>query len=585
MGKRFLKSPLELGKAPLQRAVNAARRVYPPSEVAALRQILILVVALVLAQAAPAAAQTERTWLVVHPAPLVDAAQRWAEYRRSTGWRVQTLDAGSLAPAGASPEERANAIQAQLRRHFASAPASGTAPRDFAVLLLGPVAAGDGQPVIPTWHRPQTDADLIGRDGLADIATDLPYQLADDLDDLPDFPLGRIPARSAAEALAALDKVKRYETQSPGGPWRRRLNYLAGEGGFGAIDALLERLFINMVDQIVPYDFDVSMTYANPRSPYCAPPGRFSEVVLDRLSEGALLVNYMGHGQIDMLDRFTVGLNRYDVCNIESLHHLRGSGNRLPIALLVACWTGRVDLPAGRRGLGEMMLFNGNGPVAVIAATRISHPYANALVQKGFTQQLCERRRATVGAAHLAAMRQLAEPDEIDRQLEGLAAPIAVAMKWKSTPAQLRLMHVSIYGLLGDPATRIAYPPAEVAQWKFDAATASAGGRVAGARSGEAIITIETRRETIPRLSEMRLAAGVGGEVLDAVLASNYELANDKVLWRTTVSLDDVGRFTAELPREVLANPAAQWVKVYVTATDGDGAVADACASAPVSGR
>ncbi|MCC6908425.1 MAG: hypothetical protein IT430_10825 [Phycisphaerales bacterium] len=559
--------------------VTVAAAVYPPVEMAAWRRILILVLALLLAR--PAAAQ--RIWVVVHRPELADVAQQWGEFRRATGWQVQDLDADFLAPSDAAPEQFARALQAELRRRFAAARTSGVADGDFAVLLLGPVADADGRPAIPTWHRPQTDADLIGRDGLADIATDLPYQLADDLDDLPDFALGRVPARSADEALAALDKVQRYETQAPGGPWRRRLTYLAGEGGFGAIDALLERLFINMLDQIVPYDFDVNMTYANPRSPYCAPPERFSQVVLDRLSEGALLVNYMGHGQIGMLDRFTIGLNRYDVCSIDSLRQLKGSGNRLPIALLVACWTGRVDLPAERRGLGEMMLFNRNGPVAVIAATRISHPYANALVQKGFTQQLCERRRASVGAAHLAAMRQLAGPDEIDRQLEGLAAPIAVAMKWKSTPGQLRLMHMGMYGLLGDPATRIAYPPTDVVDWKFDAPNARVAGRVAEARGGEAVITIETRRETIPRLSEMRLTAGVGGEVLDAARESNYQLANDKVLWRTAVPLDDAGRFAAALPREVLSNPAAAWIKVYVTATDATGAVADACASARLS--
>lgn len=546
------------------------------------RLITAVALGLLLAPLAHGGDQPEQVWVVVHTAELSSVANQWSEYRRQRGWSVENIDLSALVKQGSDSQVTAIALQAELRRRFAEAQSRGVRGGHFAVLLLGPVTDADGQPAIPTWHRPQHDPELIGRDGLADIATDLNYQLADDRDDLPDFMLGRVPARTPAEAMAALDKVQRYETQAPPGPWRRRLTYLAGEGGFGAIDTLLERLFIRMVDQIVPYDFDIDMTYANPRSPYCAPPSRFSDIVLDRLSEGTLLVNYMGHGHVDMLDRFTLGDQRFNVCSVHSLEDLTDSGNRLPIALLVACWTGRVDLPDDRRGLAEMMLFNRNGPVAVIAATRITHPYANALVQKSFTQQLCEQKRATVGAAHLATMRSLAKPDEIDRQLETLAAPIALVMKWATSPADLRLMHIGMYTLLGDPATRIAYPPNQVVDWTFDPITARASGTVPAATKGEVLITIETQRETIARPGEMQIAIGVGGAVLDMALNHNYALANDKVLWRTTVPLQPGGRFDMALPRAVLDQTTAAWVKAYVTATDATGAVVDACASAPV---
>lgn len=544
-----------------------------------MRLFLARIAALVLnvGHIAPAAAASDhRALVVVHAPDLAEVARQWADYRRSGGWEAVCIDAAALDAPHAAAGVTAEAIRAELRRRFRAARLRGAGPADFAVLLLGPAAHADGRPAIPMWHRPQRDPDLIGREGLADIATDLDYQLADDLDDLPDFALGRVPARSVAEALAALDKVKRYETAAPSGPWRRRITYLAGEGGFGPIDTLLERLFVRLVDQVVPYEFDVGMTYANPRSPYCAPPTRLGEIVLERLSEGALLVNYVGHGQVNMLDRLTLGDQRYDVCSIESLRRLRGSGNRLPIALLVACWTGRIDLPADRRGLGEMMLFHPHAPVAVIASGRITHPYANALLQKNLTQQLCVQRPATVGAAHIEALRALASPDEIDRQLESLAQPIALAMKWKSTPADLRLMHISMYGLLGDPALRIAWPPGEIVDWKCDAPAGRVSGAVAGAARGEAIITIETMREPIHRAAELRTTIGASNAALDAALTHNYAIANDKVLWRATVALDASGRFTAALPRDVLAHPHAAWVKAYVSAMDAAGAVMDA---------
>lgn len=540
--------------------------------------ILVTLTAL-LALVASAFGQADRTWIVVHPPGLADAARQWMDYRRQSGWDATAIDVSEVAPADQDATAIALAVQSELRRRFTrDQQRVGAGRHEFAVLLLGPVTDDDGRPVIPMWYRPQQDPDLIGREGLADIATDLNYQFADDRDDLPDFPLGRIPARTTAEALAALDKVRRYETQAPGGPWRKRLTYLAGEGGFGALDALLERLFIRMVDQVVPYEFDVGMTYANPRSPYCAPPSRFSEVVLDRFSEGALLVNYVGHGHVNRLDQFSIDGEQYDVCNINSLRRLRDSGNRLPIALLVACWTGRIDLPADRRGLGEMMLFNPDGPVAVVAAGRITHPYANALVQKNFTQQLCVERRATVGATHLEAMRALAHPDQADRQLEALAQPIALAMKWATTPADLRLMHIAMYGLLGDPATRIAYPMEPVADWSFDPVSGRATGVVAAAVAGHATLTVETRRESIPRLGEMRAAVGLDPAGRDKALTHNYALANDKVLWRTTVALAPGGRFDVTIPREALARTDAAWIKVYVAGKAQTGGAVDAFA-------
>jgi len=561
------------GRIMLVRSIRARRLVVT---------LAMCVLCLLTGGSASALAQ-QGDYLILHTAELAEPAREWGAYRAADGWRVETINVDGLTVdrrRERSSESIAAAIQLELRRRFNEAWQRGHDPSDFAVLLLGPVSHGDGRPAIPIWRRPQTDPDLIGRDGLADIATDLNYQFADDLDDLPDFPLGRVPARSVAEALAALDKVKRYETAAPSGPWRRRLTYLAGEAGFGPIDAVLERLFVRLVDQVVPYEFDVGMTYANPRSPYCAPPSRFGEIVLERLSDGALMVNYMGHGQVNMLDRLTIGDQRYDICSIESLRRLRPSGNRLPIALLVACWTGRIDLPADRRGLGEMMLFHPHAPVAVIASGRITHPYANALLQKSFTQQLCVQRRSTVGLAHLAALRALAEPDEIDRQLESLAQPIALAMKWATSPADLRLMHIGMYGLLGDPALRIAYPPGEIVDWTFDAKARQVSGSVAGAVRGEAIITIETTRETIHRAAEMHATIGAGGAALDAALSHNYTIANNKVLWRTTVALDEAGRFSAALPRESLDHPQAAWVKAYVSALDAAGAVVDGFASA-----
>lgn len=529
-------------------------------------------------------------FVVVHAAALDAIARQWAEYRQSQGWETATIDASTCAQG--APRDIANRIRDRIRECHRSGPALPEGG-EFHVLLLGDVEH------IPAFHHPQTDPVLIGPDGLADICTDHPYQLTDDADDRPDFAVGRVPARTSEEARAVLEKIRRYETEAPGGPWRRRITYLAGEGHFGGLDAVLERMFVAMVDQIVPYAFDVSMTYANPRSPYCAPPSRFNEVVLDRLDDGALLVNYVGHGHSHSLDRLYVGERAFPVCDVESARSLRVEGGRLPLALLIACWTGRYDMPGGRRSLGEELLFNPHGPVAVVAGSRMTHPYANAVFQKDFTQQLCVARLETVGAVDLAATRALAEPDEQDLQLELLAMGLAQAMDWATPPADLRAMHMGLYNLLGDPATRIAYPSEKIEDLRcallgtsapspaatgataaLDARTLTIAvtGRAPAGRAGTVAVTLESPRAAIPRRDDLTPVRGADDPDLESKTARNYSLANDKVLCRAQGVTDEDGRFTVHFrvaPDDLLAFDRT-WVKAYFTAADDSTGASDA---------
>ena len=54
-------------------------------------------------------------------------------------------------------------------------------------------------------------------------------------------------------------------------------------------------LFQTMI-QRVPAAYDLSLTYAKIGSAYCPAPPSLSQSVLDRLGEGCLLFNYIGHG-------------------------------------------------------------------------------------------------------------------------------------------------------------------------------------------------------------------------------------------------------------------------------------------------
>jgi hypothetical protein len=505
------------------------------------------------------------TMLIVHSGHLEPAAAAWDAWRSEQGWRVERVAVGD----GRDVPPHAEAIRDLIRRsHQRHAERAADAASPFVVLLLGDA----DERGVPTWRFEQRDPDLRSRSD-PDYVTDHPYQLIDD-DASPDIALGRVPARTVDEAQAVLEKLRQYEQAAPGGAWRARITYVAGEGRFGAYDQLLEWMFRQMVDRLVPDSFEVSMTYARGDSIYCPPPSRLTESVLERMSEGGLLFNYVGHGRADAFDALYWRRQRHPILEVDDLDDLADSGGRLPIALLTCCSAGWYDLPAGRRSLAEAMLLHPHGPVAVIAGSRITHPYANALVQKEFTTVLLEQRIGTIGELDLLATRAMLTTDALDRQLDLMAGAIARFSGWHSSLLELRRMHVELYNLLGDPATRIALPP------RHDVALTFRDDIIEGAipvvSSGTAHLTIRTERASLARADLIRVVHGDDDPNLEKLAAINYPLANDRVLMRIDVPIVE-GRFRVALEHPLSA--AARVIRVRAIGTNEAGEKVEAFAA------
>lgn len=527
-----------------------------------MRRLAVLMVLVMLGgPGALAGAPPERgAYLIAHAAHLAEPAKAWAAYRAERGWQVTRY----AVDAGADPDAQRAALSERIRR-FAGEHAPGPA----FVLLLGDAGPGG----IPTWRFAQPDATLRDpRDG--EYATDHPYQVAAVGQVAPTIALGRVPASTTAQAMTVLEKVERYERDAPPGPWRRRIVYTAGEGRFGAADQLLETLFRAMVERYVPDEFDVSLTYAKPGSIYCPPPSRLDDTVLDQLGGGALLFNYVGHGTETGFDRLLYAGRSVPILEVDDLQRLAPATGALPIALLTCCSAGWFDLPNGRLCLAEAMLFAPGGPVAVIAGSRPTHPYANALLQKEVTRLLLVERTATAGLLDLRAMQHLLVSDREDRRIDALAGPIALAGGWPSSLAELRRLHVELYNLLGDPALEIALPSPAVAGLALDGATIS--GRVEGMARGRVLITFESTRAAPPGRERLVPVTGADDPDLEAKAAVNYPIANDLVILRLEAPVTG-GRFSVTVPDAAPAGAAI--VKAYATGHDAQGRAVEAFGS------
>ena len=520
------------------------------------------------------------TFALIHTPELEPVAREWAAYRASElggGWRIVRHAVTKNSDADALRREIQSFIRAA---HREAAPRN---PADFMVLLLGDATSQSDSAAIPAWYFPQVDSVMRSGDGSNDqFASDHPYQLIDDGSDSPDLALGRVPARTVEEARAALAKIKRYEQpptlESLAAANRTRITYVAGEGRFGAMDGVLEMLFKQMVDRLVPDAFDLSMTYAKASSIYCPPPSKLTETVLERLSSGGLLFNYIGHGFAKGFDSLHWRDKRFPILNVADLarqtaHESGDSSHRqLPIAFLSCCSVGWFDLPNGERSLAEEMLFNSGagGAIAVISGSRITHPYANTAMQMHITRSLLVDRTPTIGLLDLQATRGMVKPGTMDRQLDAIATPIARMGKWESSLAELRRMHVKLYNLLGDPATRIALPQSQIANLKFDNGVVT--GEVPGMKTGRVFITLETARTTFAKPDQVQIPAGENDPELEAKAVNNAALVNNRILTRSEAAVTG-GKFSLALAQ--LLEPSVVLLRAYAVGS-ADGQTVDA---------
>jgi hypothetical protein len=383
--------------------------------------------------------------LVICPSEFRSALAPWEEYRRQQGHEILVL------PPCDRPE--------QLGATIAHVAQAGTLKY---LLLIGDVPgtatnAAQRQLTVPTYYMPASVNTRWGSEPT--IASDMPY--ADlDRDGMPDLAIGRIPADNPDELAAVVRKIVHYE-RAPRGDNDRRLNVVSGAGGFGALtDAIVEAAATQVMRQTVPNGFEVQRISVNPTSADCPPADELRPCVCRQLSDGGFAWIYIGHGLPTHLDCVPAAAGGLPLLSVDDVSTLKCEHSR-PLAVLVACYTGAID--ANRDCLAEELVLAENGPIAVVAATRVTMPYGNTVLGYELLRACFHDRLATLGdVLRLAQSRTLGSPadDPLRPSLDKLARGIS------PPPVDLaaeRREHAAMYHLLGDPLLRMRHPAKEVA--------------------------------------------------------------------------------------------------------------------------
>ncbi len=383
--------------------------------------------------------------VVVRPAAWAFALEDWKEHRQSQGFQIVEVDS-SIG-------------RSEIRRAIETVASDSNGQLRF-VLLAGDVAGRELPATdVPTFHHASTAMVRFGGEPM--LASDNDYGDLDG-DHSPDLAVGRIPADSAEQLKSALARVIAYEKQNDFATWRRNVHVVAGVGGFGALtDSVIEMTTRRFLADRIPGWSALTMTQASLQSHYCPDPHQFSDTCIGRMNEGGMFWVYIGHGHVNTLDYLKAGDKFLPIMTNDDVPAINTTG-RAPIAVFLACYTGAFD--ALEDSLAEKLVLSEAGPIAAIAASRVSGPYGLAMLSDGMLASCFDQQTETLGEVVMQAKQNLLDDSRFDKaesatsQL-GMINAIADAL----TPADYdlraeRLEHVWQVNLLGDPMLKLSHP-------------------------------------------------------------------------------------------------------------------------------
>ncbi len=265
--------------------------------------------------------------------------------------------------------------------------------------------------------------------------------------DMTDVGVGRLPARTLAEAQVMVDKIVSYRKNENGGDWQNVICFMGDDGndGEGNIHMLEADTVANYIVARNHPDFNIKKVYWDAYERVHSTTGaRFPDaerLIKQQMFNGALIMDYCGHGAAYSISHEKVLLID-DFATPTSL--------RLPLWVTASCDIMPFDSNEGNIGETAMLNTKG-GAIAFFGTTRTVYTGANMNMNGAFIKYVLgstDGRPNTLGDAVRLAKNELRRnnKEELLDQRSGDTQPV-------------NKLH---YSLLGDPALRLAKPTSHI---------------------------------------------------------------------------------------------------------------------------
>jgi Peptidase family C25 len=316
-------------------------------------------------------------YLIIAPGELLTATKDLARLRENTGMSTMLIDLEDIM------DEFNQGIYSPLAiRDFLKYAVTTWRETPEYVLLAGSASfdykdyLGIGDNLMPTLAA-TTPFGLNGSDNIyGDIIGD---------DGIPEIAIGRVPAQTAAELTAYINKIAAYENIA-GGQWSKHVLMLADNqdsaGNFqGDSDDLAA---------LLSEDYTVDKIYL-PETVI----GEAHQTTIDRINNGVGTVNYIGHGGPNWLAGEGM-LTSADMANLNN-------SPMLPIMNFMTCSAGVFEW-SGYRSLAEELVLDADGGAAAVwTASGLSLNHLAKKLDKEYFFSAFQQEATTVGKAILKA--------------------------------------------------------------------------------------------------------------------------------------------------------------------------------------
>jgi hypothetical protein len=228
--------------------------------------------------------------------------------------------------------------------------------------------------------------------------------------------------------------------------------------------------------------------------------------------------------------------------------------------VVIACSTGEYDSISGDC-IGESLFKRRRGPVAFIGGSRTTQPYGNGLFAHKLVEQVFAHQAATIGEALWAAKAAVIDKDTSALRLQ--ADAIASTIQGPTSLEPMRKDVILHYNLLGDPALRIRRPAEDLELAPHGNPGPGRTFTVSGtAKKGPVELTFECARDKFYHPVDLV------GDTAEEQIARRYTNANNKVVVKTTATLED-GRYEAEIELPEKLKPGKYVLKAYAPGAVG----------------
>lgn len=346
-------------------------------------------------------------YIVIVPSngKLTAQAERLAEaHRMRSGLRVKVVRADEVYNEFSSGTPDATAYRRYLKMLYDRAETMADAPK---YLLLFGDGAWDNRMLSSAWKGKSPEDYLLCFESVGSFSATSSYVmedyfgLLDDgeggrlLYDKVDVGVGRFPVTTVAQAREMVDKVIAYMDNAEAGAWKNTILMLGDDGDNNQHMRDAEYV-AGMLESNYP-DYMVKRIYWDAYPMEVTATGHSYPTVRKRLlelfNEGALMVNYSGHGSPDVISHELV-IGKSDMEQLQS--------PRLPVWVTVSCDITPFD--NSTMSFGEYAFLNPKGgAIALMTSTRTTFADQNRRINYFFSKYLFSRdesnRRLSLGDA------------------------------------------------------------------------------------------------------------------------------------------------------------------------------------------